>query len=71
MTTSSHIVRPGLGPKHFATECSTATPARHRSAGKSAGFWKTLWDQLIPFGYEDETGFHYGTPQKPKSTKNW
>ena len=37
----------------------------------SAGFWKTLWDKLVPLGYEDETGFHYGAPPEPAADKNW
>ncbi|MGC3958353.1 MAG: hypothetical protein QM813_10555 [Verrucomicrobiota bacterium] len=23
---------------------------------------RTAWDLLVPYGYEDETGFHYGVP---------
>ena len=29
-------------------------------------FFKSIYDKLFPVGHEDETGFHYGKPKKPK-----
>lgn len=65
MTTSSHIIRPVMEPKQF----SVARKDAARTKSRPAGFWQTWWDRIIPFGYEDETGFHYGAPTKSTADK--
>lgn len=65
MTTSSPIIRPEVEPKPFSV---IRKKAAHRKS-HPAGFWRTWWDRLVPFGYEDETGFHYGVPAKPTADK--
>lgn len=50
--------------------------AQGESAGEtgcpSAGIWRRWAHRLrtwfeIPYGYEDESGFHYGQPPRPRS----
>lgn len=64
MTISSHVVRAVVGPKPFKLARKEAA----RPASRPTGFWQTWLDRIVPFGYEDETGFHYGMPTKPTAT---
>jgi hypothetical protein len=33
--------------------------------------WRALINNLVPIGYEDETGFHYGGRSEPADCLNW
>jgi hypothetical protein len=40
------------------------TPAQHRRLFRFVETWQTVLGSLVPVGYEDETGFHYGEKTK-------
>jgi hypothetical protein len=42
--------------------------ARSGSWTRIAGAWHAAINYLVPIGYEDETGFHYGEMPVPNST---
>ncbi len=65
MTTSNPIIHPVMEPKPFSVIRKNAA----RTQSRPAGFWQAWWDRIVPFGYEDETGFHYGVPAKPTAAK--
>jgi hypothetical protein len=46
----------------------TVPAARPGSLARIAVLWHTAINYLVPIGYEDETGFHYGG--MPESSKN-
>lgn len=59
----------------FKPESSPATVASGAtsSAGQPAGFWSRLTARVrawfeVPLGYEDESGFHYGSQPAPITT---
>lgn len=48
-------------------------PGAASSAGQPAGFWSSLTARVrawfeVPLGYEDESGFHYGSQPTPITT---
>lgn len=52
MTSISHI-----------EERALPAPLSPLRLGRRPRFWQAIMNRLIPLGYEDETGFHYGMPE--------
>lgn len=62
MTTTSHIVRGAVQPERFITPRDNAMSPVSRGDGSvpKDGLWQAVMDWIVPWGYEDEAGFHYG-----------
>jgi hypothetical protein len=62
-----------MGPKRCKAARPNAGQASRRSIDRPhfTGFWKTLWDKLVPLGYEDATGFHHDVPPALRADKKW
>ena len=67
MTTVSHTGRGIPAGRAFSSNCHglIAPAPRSRILTRLAVTWHTAINYLVPIGYQDETGFHYG--QTPPS----
>lgn len=67
MTIHDQAVRRGLRrPRSVIVSGKVIRPAHphpnYQPSSAPTGWWQALWDYLVPHGYEDEAGFHYGMP---------
>jgi hypothetical protein len=56
MATASHIVRRMVESQPRTMLPKAVSGGWHRIMAR----WESAIDFLVPFGYEDQTGFHYG-----------
>jgi len=64
MTTVRHLSEKGVQPESPASSGDAAITASARLGcfTRVVATWHAAINFLVPIGYEDETGFHYGEP---------
>jgi hypothetical protein len=60
MTSVRQIAQKGVLAKKPAVSGQDAAKIRPGFLSRIAHAWRTVLDSLVPAGYEDETGFHFG-----------
>lgn len=63
MTTISHLKETSATDWVLAVS-GVVAPVPHRA--RLAVMWEAAVNYLVPVGYENETGFHYGEPMTPE-----
>jgi len=69
MTTVRHLSNKGVRPEWPSSRGDAVTAATPRPAclTRVVATWHAVINFLVPIGYEDEWGFHYGEPPARKN----
>lgn len=62
MTIISRMTESSPLPKRYLVASRHSAPPLPGLATRIVALWNAALDAIVPLGYEDETGFHYGTP---------
>lgn len=72
MTTARHLTGKGVRPEWpcFCGEPVISVNRRSRCLQRIVAVWQAAINFLVPIGYEDESGFHYGEPPAAKRRRS-